>query len=392
MIPIEEAIAHIDKVPFKLTTEMVKLSDSLHKILAQDVTSPINMPPFRQSAMDGYAIKFSSCDTYKIIEESKAGDNLQTTVNEGEAVRIFTGAMVPEGADTVVIQEHVIKENDHIQITKQPKPNANVRPIGEQVHAGDLVLNKGQKLTEATIGFLAGLGIAVVEVYKQPRVSILVTGNELQSVGTPLEPGKIYESNAIMLEMALKNIDIQNVKTYRVSDTLEETIETIKTALSNSEVILISGGISVGDYDFVKRGLEANGVKEIFYKVRQKPGKPLWFGKTDAQYVLALPGNPASALTGFYMYATPLIKKLSGYQNIHYKRIKATSNTDFNNGSGRALFLKSIVNDDNTVDILHGQQSSMLNTYAISNALAFIPHDLEEVKQGDLVECVVLGD
>lgn len=390
MISVEEALQFIDTAEYNNKTETIGLSQALNRILAEDIISPINMPPFRQSAMDGYAIKYSTNNQYKVIEESKAGDSITTSIKEGEAFRIFTGAMVPEGADTVVIQEHVERNDQSIIIQKQPKPNANVRPVGEQVHKGDLVLKKGQKLTEATIGFLAGLGIENVLVYTFPRVSILVTGNELQTPGKPLEPGKIYESNAIMLKMALNNLGIFDINIYKTKDTLESTQNTISKALIDCDVLLISGGISVGDYDFVKASLEANSVKEIFYKVWQKPGKPLWFGKKDNQFVYGLPGNPASALTSFYVYVLPLLKKMMGYKVTHLKRVKALLNEEFQNKHGKGLYLKSNLNDEGIVEILHGQQSSMLHSFASSNALVYVPSNVEIIKKGDSVECIVL--
>lgn len=390
MISVEEAIQWIDKQTAPLKTQKVALNNSLNQILAEDIVSPINMPPFRQSAMDGYAIKFSDQKTYTLIDESKAGDSINVVLKEGETVRIFTGAMVPEGADTVVIQEHVERNAESITIQKHPKPNANVRPIGEQVSKGDLVLKKGQKLTEATIGFLAGLGLTDVTVYALPKVAILVTGNELQETGTPLESGKIYESNAIMLEMALKHIGITNIKVFKTKDTFQETKTTMTKALEFCDLLLVSGGISVGDYDFVKASLEANNVEEIFYKVWQKPGKPLWFGKNENQFVFGLPGNPASALTSFYVYVRPLLKKMSGHQQTHLKRVRAKLTQDFKNRHGKGLYLKSNLRDDGTVEILHGQQSSMLHSFAVSNALVFIPADVETVEKGDWVECIKL--
>lgn len=390
MISVEEALKLLDSQSITLKKETVSLSESLNLILAEDIVSTINMPPFRQSAMDGYAIKFSDKTVYNLIDESKAGDAKNTIVSNGEAVRIFTGAMVPEGADTVVIQEHVDRDEQTININKLPRKEANVRPIGEQVKKGDLVLQKGQKLNEATIGFMAGLGVDKVSVYKMPSVSILVTGNELQETGTPLQAGKIYESNSIMLEMALKNIGISKIKTFKTKDTFQETKNTVEKALKHSDILLISGGISVGDYDFVKNALEENKVQEIFYKVKQKPGKPLWFGKTEKKFVFALPGNPASALTGFYIYVLPLLRQLSGHQQTHLKRVKAKLINDFQNKSGRAFFLKARLEDDGTVEILHGQQSSMLHSYASSNALAFIPDGVEMAKKDDMIECIKL--
>ncbi len=299
MISFSEALNIIETVKSSITKTKVSVDSSLNKILAEDIISPINMPPFRQSAMDGYAIKYTNSDTYELVDESKAGDGKFIELKKGQAVRIFTGALVPDEADTVVIQEHVSRSHNSISITKLPNKFDNVRPVGEQVKKGDLVLKKGLKLNAAAIGFLSGIGISKVLVYKTPKVSIVVTGNELQESGKQLEDGKIYESNSFMLSAALKNLGISDISILKTKDTFEETKNTISKALENSNVVLISGGISVGDYDFVQEALKVNGVEELFYKVNQKPGKPLWFGQKNDQFVFGLPGNPASALVLF---------------------------------------------------------------------------------------------
>ncbi|MHA7943226.1 molybdopterin molybdotransferase MoeA [Formosa sp. 3Alg 14/1] len=389
MIPVTQAIHIIDSTVVSQRIKKVKIAKSLGFILAEDIFAPINMPSFRQSAMDGYALKWSDSTTYTVTEESKAGDAKHIAIHPLEAVRIFTGAKVPDDADTVVMQEHVTKQDKSITITKMPNKGSNVRPVGEQVSTGDLVLKKGLKLNEAAIGFLAGLGIQRVAVFKTPKVSILVTGNELQRQGKPLKEGAIYESNAVMLKMALQRFGLTQVKVFYAKDTLKATKKNIKRALEYCDVLLISGGISVGDYDFVKEALGKNDVDELFYKINQKPGKPLWFGKKDQQFVFALPGNPASALSCFYVYVLPLLKKCSGYSDYHLPRIQAKSATDFKNTSGKTLFLKASL-QDGIVSVLPSQQSSMLNTFATSNVLLMVPKHVETIKKQDQVSCINL--
>ncbi len=390
MISFSEAITIIESVEIKSKTQLLELSNSLNRVLAHDITSPINMPPFRQSAMDGYAIKLADSNTYKLVEESKAGDGKKIQLKEGQAARIFTGALVPDDADTVVIQEHVNRSNSTIFINKLPSRLANVRPTGEQVQKGEIVLKKGQLLNAAAIGFLAGIGISEVLVYKIPNVVIIVTGNELQESGKDLEAGKIYESNSIMLSSALRTVGIMNITTLKTEDTYDTTKSVIAQALKHSDVILVSGGISVGDYDFVQEALKENGVEELFYKVNQKPGKPLWFGRKNVQFVFGLPGNPASALSCFYIYVTPLLHKLVGSKEIHLPRVKARSISDYRNTTGKTLFLKGKLNNGE-VEILYGQQSSMLHSFAKSNVLVKIPNDVELVNTNDEVECIKLN-
>ncbi len=392
MISVEEALNYIDAAKVNLETGKIPLSASLNKILAADVISPINMPPFRQSAVDGYAVCFNGSLTYRLMAEAKAGDAISRSLNSGEAMRIFTGAMVPEGADTIVPQEDIEKENTVIKLTKKIPKQANIRPLGEQVQEGDRVLTTGQKLTPATIGFLAGLGITEVSVFKTPKVSVVVTGNELQKPGTELQKGKIYESNGLMLAMALQNMDVTSINKFSVKDNFTATKDTLNKAMDGSDLMLVSGGISVGDYDFVKQALKENGVEEIFYKVWQKPGKPLWFGKKGNKYVFALPGNPASALTSFYVYVWPLLHKMKGYISGHLPRVKGVSLHDFPNKKGKALFLKAYLNPDQKLEILTGQQSSMLRSFAKSNVLAYIPANRNMIKKGDIITCIKLPE
>lgn len=392
MISVTEALKIIDDTVVFPRIKQMRIEKTLGLVLGEDIEAPISMPPFRQSAMDGYAIILNNNESeiYTVIDEAKAGDAKDISLKPSEAVRIFTGAKVPNNADTVVMQEHVsLKSNEAIIVT-HPKKGANVRPIGEQVTKGDIVLKKGLVITEAAIGFLAGLGLRKVAVFKTPKISILVTGNELQTSGQPLEDGAIYESNSIMLKMALQRFGFNKVKIFRAKDSLKATKSSIKKGLKFGDVLLISGGISVGDYDFVKEALESKKVKELFYKINQKPGKPLWFGHKKEQFVYALPGNPASALTCFYVYVLPLLKKLSGRTEQHLNTVEIKSNTAFKNNTAKSLFLKAFVTNGE-VSILQGQQSSMLHSFATSNALAYIPEDLETISKGDLIQCIKLS-
>ena len=390
MISFSEALSIIESVELSISKKVISVDSALNKVLAEDIKSPINMPPFRQSAMDGYAIKLTDSNTYEVVEESQAGNGKRIDLEQGQAARIFTGALVPDKADTVVIQEHVNRSNNTISITKFPNKFDNVRPIGEQVKKGEVVLKKGLKINAAAIGFLAGIGIHEVLVYNTPKVSIIVTGNELQEAGKDLEDGKIYESNSFMLSAALKNLGISNISVLKTKDTFNETRNSIAKAMEHSDVVLISGGISVGDYDFVQEALKENGVQELFYKVNQKPGKPLWFGRKDDLFVFGLPGNPASALSCFYIYVTPLLNKIMGADELHLKRMKANSVSDYKNTTGKTLFLKGKLNG-NEVEILHGQQSSMLHSFATSNVLVRIPNDTELIHVNDDVECIILN-
>jgi molybdopterin molybdotransferase len=384
MISVSEALQHIEMFCKPANVVNRPINKVMGLILAKDISSPINMPPFKQSSMDGYAIIHSENSSYKIIGEVQAGNSKKIKLKPDEAVRIFTGAYVPDNADTVVMQEHVIRIEDNLTVEKLPKKYTNVRLLGEQIKVGAIALEKGTLLNEASIGFLAGLGIAKVDVYKTPKVSILVTGNELKKAGQNLNIGEVYDSNSITLKLALKRLGIKTVKTFQVKDDLNSTIKAIEKRLKKSDIILISGGISVGDYDFVKQALTQNNANEVFYKVNQKPGKPLWFGYKDQAKIFALPGNPASSLSCFYVYVLPLLRAQMGYENYHLPKLKAKTANDIKNSHRKTLFLKGIINNE-TATALSGQASSMLKSFATSNALLVIPEYQDLIKKGDYV-------
>ncbi|MFT4669173.1 MAG: molybdopterin molybdotransferase [Flavobacteriaceae bacterium] len=390
MISVTEALQIVQN-NIKPTTEIVQLdlSKANKYILAEDIVSEINMPPFRQSAMDGYALCLNNELNYQLIGEVKAGDNAHPVLKKGEAVRIFTGAPVPDTANAVIMQELVHVNNDSITISKVTPLNSNIRPLGEQVVKGQIALEKGTTLTPAAIGYLTSLGIEKIEVYKKPSIAILVTGNELISAGTPLKYGQIYESNAAMLKSALITLGFQQIKNYKVSDNYQDTLKVLENIISKHDVILVSGGISVGDYDFVGKALKELEVKELFYKVKQKPGKPLFFGKKNDKVIFALPGNPGAALTCFYIYVQLALQKLSGNQSYEATRLKAKSKSEFIKKGDRAQFLKAIYKMP-TVEILEGQNSSMLHTFASGNALVYLSEEKGSININDEVEVILL--
>ena len=384
MIKVSEALAIVAENSSNMPVQRIPVRKALGYILAETLYSPIDMPPFRQSAMDGYAFIHSEKHQYDVISTSQAGDHSNIKLNENEAVRIFTGAFVPKNADTVVMQEHVLANKDSILIAAMPPQFSNIRNKGEQIAKEEVVFEANTLITPAAIGFLACLGITEITVYKKPKVAILVTGNELVKPGKKLPKGKIYESNSVMLEAALQTIGINKTKVYKVKDNLKATKKALKEILENYDVVLISGGISVGDYDFVKDALLANGVEELFYKINQKPGKPMFFGSKKDTLVFALPGNPASSLTNFYIYVYPAIKNRLGFSDIHLPKLVRKLNDPITNTTGKTLFLKALY-DETNVTILDGQASSMLNTFAIANSLLIVPDDVEGLKKGQLV-------
>ncbi len=384
MISVKEAINFVVNNTNATTAIKEKsLQECLGFTLAKDVLSAINMPPFRQSSMDGYAIHIHDENTYKLVGEVQAGSSNHPTLQKGEAVRIFTGAPVPDTANCVIIQENVQVENKIIRYDKKTILNDNIRSIGDQTHKGAIALKKGTKLNAAAIGYLTTLGVTMVNVYAKPQVAILITGDELVEAGKELSYGKVYESNAAMLKNALLSIGYQ-ATVHQVKDNYEATRNTLAAIIENNDLVFISGGISVGDYDFVGKALKELAVNQIFYKVKQKPGKPLFFGKKDDTTIFALPGNPASALCCFYIYGHLALERISGNTTFKHQKMKLSCDTDFIKKGTRAQFLKADT-QGNSVRILEGQNSATLHTYAVSNALVFLEEETMQVTKGEIV-------
>jgi molybdopterin molybdotransferase len=384
MIQVKDALRIVTENSLKLPVKRKPVTSCLGYVLAKTIYSPISMPPFRQSAMDGYAFIHSEKQQYDVVSTSQAGDHPMIKLASNQAVRIFTGAFVPAEADTVVMQEHVMANENSILISTMPDKFANVRAEGEQIKKGEVVFEVNTLITPAAIGYLACLGITDIEVYRKPKIAILVTGNELVEPGKKLPEGKIYESNSIMLQAALQTVGINKAKVFRVNDNLKATRKALKKIVDKHDMIVISGGISVGDYDFVKEALLQNEVDELFYKINQRPGKPMFFGRKNETLIFALPGNPASSLTNFYVYVYPALKSRMGYSETHLPKIVRKLNAGISNTSGKTLFLKAIY-DETAVTVLEGQSSAMLNTFAVANCLLIVPEDVETLKKGQMV-------
>ena len=390
MISVAEAINKVihNVAPINMIT--MEVPNSLHYYLAEDIIAPVSIPLFNQSAMDGYAFRYENKDkALAIIDEIPAGDTRVVNITDGEAVRIFTGSKVPTSCDTVVMQE-LIEVVDGKLIVKDEglKLGGNVRGKGNQIKVNDIALKKGTKVTAATVGFLTALGIERVKIYESPKVAIIATGSELVKPGNKLLEGQIYESNTFMLEAALRQMHIQP-KIHVVKDNQQETEKVISEALKNHDIVLLSGGISVGDYDFVKESLENNGVEEVLYKVKQKPGKPLYFGKTDKAYVFALPGNPAAALSCFYIYVSIAINSILGSENPQLPKMNLPLTTPFTKKAGRANFLKGHT-DFKTVTLLDGQGSDALQSFSLANCLVFTSEETTTIHKDELVEVHLL--
>ena len=386
MITVSEA-QHIIRANTKpLQPETARIEDAFEKVLAADVIGQFDIPAFPQSAMDGYAFCYNDWITshkLTVQGESAAGVGEPIELRPGQAVRIFTGAAVPGKADTVVMQEK-IKLDNGLLIVEDEKitVGANVRKKGAEIQAGDVALKKGTTLTPAAIGFLAGIGISTVPVFPFPRVGIIVTGNELEQPGEPLKYGGVYESNSFSLSAALQKINIIP-RIFRAHDDLDQLSFILQSAINDSDVVLLTGGVSVGDYDFVIRAAEKCGVKTCFHNVKQRPGKPLFFGSKDHRLVFGLPGNPASVLTCFYEYVLEAMGILT-QRDLKLKTTIATLEKPLSKAHPLTHFLKGYY-DGHVVNLLEAQESFRMRTYAEANCLVVHEADIMEYQKGDQI-------
>lgn len=380
MISVEQAFKQIDTIQALKPIE-IPLVEALNYTLAEDVLSPINMPPFNQSAMDGYAVNGTS-KTFELIGEIQAGmDASSIELIKGEAVRIFTGAMVPTSATTVIRQEIVEKNGDSISIVNDYGQNENIRLAGEQIKFGELATKKGTRITAGVLGFLVGIGIENVIVYRLPKIAVIATGNELIPAGEKLTPGKIYESNSHMIQAALQSIGFE-CTIYRVMDDFDATKALFTQLISENDLLIAAGGISVGDYDFVGKALEELNTETLFYKVKQKPGKPLYLGKNNSTTIFGLPGNPGAALSCFYIYVSVALAKLTGRKSPFVVPKIARLSHEYSKPAGLTQFLKANITSDN-VRILSHQSSAMLNVYTDTNCIARLEEKETDWKEGD---------
>lgn len=385
MISVAEAKHIISTNVTALNPVTVSLLQARGKVLAADVVAAVDIPAFTQSAMDGYAFAFDDLQKELIIEgEMAAGSSSAVEVAAGKAIRIFTGAPVPAGADTVVMQEKVRTENGVLIIEDDKlQRNSNVRPIGSEIKAGELALPKGSLLTAAAIGFLAGIGVNAVSVIPDPVISIILTGNELQEPGQPLLYGQVYESNSFGLTAALESLHLPVHHIYKAEDDAEVVTATLEQALNESDLVLLTGGVSVGDYDFVIQAANKCGVVQQFHKIKQRPGKPLFFGTKDNKLVFGLPGNPSSVLTCFYEYVTEALS-LQTKRPLQLKTVQTILAKDCIKPPGLTHFQKAYYDGEKVLP-LTAQESYKLNSFATANCLLVLDGENDEYKTNDPV-------
>lgn len=356
--------------------EIVNLSAALDRVLAEDVQSPIAVPPDDNSAMDGYAFRApdldGAADGLPLSARIQAGV-APGPLKPGTAARIFTGAVIPNGADTVAMQEHCREVRGRLVVDKRPAPGANIRRSGEDIQPGSKVLEAGTRLQPQHLGLLASVGLAEIAVRRRLKIQVLSTGDELVSPGEPLSPGQIYNSNDTVLAGLLDRLGCEHLPTLQVPDTPEATREALVRARDQADLVLSSGGVSVGDADFVKPTVEAMGELSL-WKIALKPGKPVAFGHLNDVPFIGLPGNPVSVFVTFCLFAAPVIRRLQGRRRTFPAPVLLPAGFELPAGK-REQYLRVRV-DEGRLRLYPHQGSGVLSSVAWADGLARIPVDV----------------
>ncbi len=374
-------------------TQSLALAEALDRVLATPVTARIDVPPARNAAMDGYALRAAEGQTgarLRIVGVSAAGHPWAGQLQPGQCVRILTGAVVPESADTVIMQEQVEAEHEHVTLQREAAANAHIRQAGEDTRGGEVILETGRQLTPADLGLLASQGIGEVTVVRRPRVVFFTTGDELVPVGQPLQPGQIHDSNRYTLRALLSRYPVDFLDYGVIADTEDAVRTALNQAGAHADLILTTGGVSVGDADFVSRLLQREG-NVGFWKVAMKPGRPLAFGHFGRARFLGLPGNPVSVMATFSLFVRPALLRLCGTTPEPPWTLHARLVEDLRKNPGRTEFQRGILAQENgewTVRSTGGQGSHQLRSMSLANAYIVLPRDSRGATAGETVEVI----
>ena len=404
MISVEEAQKIVIDSGLKPIEKKLPILECLGLIMAEDIISSDDIPIYDNSAMDGYAVRSIDIKgaekSYPIRlvlegEDIPAGRIPKSKVNPGFCMPIMTGAPLPKGADSVIMKENTQRDTASIMVFKEIEKGENVRYRGEDIKKGNIVFKKGDSISPGIIGVLASLGKSKVKVYAPPIVGVLATGDEVIGIDEKLVPGKVRDSNSYSLSAQIKEMGIEYKKLGRAPDDEALLIEKIKQSLKECDILLLSGGISVGDYDLVKDTLETIGAELLFWRVNQKPGKPLAFFKYKDKYIFGLPGNPVSVMVCFEMYVRPMIRKSMGSSNLFRPEVVAEALQDFKNKTGRINFARVVVERKDGQYFFKStgmQGSGILTSMAKANAIAQFPANMGNITKGSKVKVHLLGE
>jgi molybdopterin molybdotransferase len=393
-LTLEEAQERVLSVAEPLSAEVVRIAEAGARVTADDARAQVDLPPFASSAMDGFAVRAADLPgRLRIAGESAAGSPFSAALEPGCAVAISTGAVVPEGADAIVPVEHVVKMENTVEISHEVKPGAHVRPRGGDITAGEVVVRAGVRLTPTRLAAAAAAGVAALSCRRTPRIAVLATGSELVVPGEHLGSGEIYETNTLMLaeELAAAGAEVST------EPPVVDDEELLKAALDRglgADVLVTSGGVSVGEHDLVRAVEEELGVQEIFWRVSIKPGKPVSFGVCGATLVFGLPGNPVSALVGCELFVKPALRALQGLEQPLPRFEPGRLATAVRRNEDRDEFIRArsrIDGDALLLEPMSGQESHMIVRAGAADALVHIPRGNGEIAEGSVVRWLRLG-
>lgn len=379
-------------------TDVIKIEESMGRIIAEDIYAPINQPPFNRSPLDGYALR--SEDTkgasninpikLKVIDEVFAGKNINTVLNKGQAIRIMTGAEIPGGSDCIIKQETTDYGMNEVEIYSELRPYENYCFIGEDIKKGSKLISKGEKLTYIHIGLLSSMGIKEIRVRRKLRVGVISTGDELISAGQHLEKGKIYDSNRVTISMRLLEFGCEITTSKIVNDETHKACDEIEDMIDKVDIIITTGGVSVGKKDIMHEVIRQLGANRLFWKVKIKPGTPAIYSIYKDKPILSLSGNPFAALATFEIMGRELIYKLTGDLDLKQVRIKSVMEDDFLKESKMRRILRGIYKNNKVHLPKGGHSSGIMMSMLGCNCLIDIKPETKKLLKGDEVDIILI--
>ncbi|UFZ05989.1 molybdopterin molybdotransferase MoeA [Bradyrhizobium ontarionense] len=401
LMPVSDALAAVLAGAAPLPEELVALDEAHHRVLARDLAALRTQPPEAMSAMDGYAVRTADADRVKarlkVIGEVAAGRPFDRALGPGEAARIFTGGVVPDGADAVVIQEDTVADGDHVVITEAAIKGRHIRPAGVDFKQGMVLLEGGRRLSDRDLSLAASMNHPALPVRRRPKVALLATGDELVMPGSTPGPGQIVYSNGYALRALVRSEGAIAVDLGIAADTLAATVAGIRRAReAEADILITTGGASVGDHDLVKQALDAEGVDMAFWKIAMRPGKPMMHGRLGGVRVIGLPGNPVSSYVCAMLFLVPLIRRLLGRAQLHLPRETALLGRELGANDVREDYLRARLEErpDGTLIAtpVTQQDSSLLGNLALSQALVIRPAFAPKAAAGSRCEIMRLPD